>query len=85
MFNKDFCSGADTFDFIERTDTLMNNGKILRNDETCYRLEMPDIATPGLLAYSEQRNGVLIWKSYFINEYIEGQKISHPIQDNTVD
>ena len=37
------------------------------------------------LAYIEQRNGVLIWKSYFINEYVEEQKISHLIQDNTVD
>lgn len=105
----------------------MNNGKILKNDETCYesrvmwngkdevvrrynhkglvhsllhtikksdacrawlnahRLEMLDIATPIPLAYVEQRNGGLIWKSYFINKYIEGQKICHLIQDNTVD
>jgi hypothetical protein len=126
VFNRVLCSGADAFDFIEQVDTIMNNGKILRNDKTCYvsrivwngkdmvirrynhkglfhslictirkpgacrawlnahRLEMLDIATPRPLAYIEQRNGILIWKSYFINEFIEGRKISHLIQEDTV-
>lgn len=35
VFNRVFCAGADPLDFIERINTLMDKGKILRNDETC--------------------------------------------------
>ena len=36
---------------------------------------MLDIATPKPLAYIEQHKKKLIWKSYLVTEYIEGQKL----------
>ena len=40
-----------------------------------HRLEMLNIATPRPLAYIEQCKGGLVWKSYLVTEYIEGQKL----------
>ena len=40
-----------------------------------HRLLMLDIATPKPLAYIEQHKKKLIWKSYLVTEYIEGQKL----------
>jgi len=40
-----------------------------------HRLEMLNIATPRPLAYIDQRKGGLVWKSYLVTEYIEGQKL----------
>jgi tRNA A-37 threonylcarbamoyl transferase component Bud32 len=40
-----------------------------------HRLEMLDIATPKPLAFIEQFKEKLIWKSYLITEYVEGQKL----------
>lgn len=40
-----------------------------------HRLGMLDIATPKPLAYIEQLNKKLIWKSYLVTEYVEGQKL----------
>jgi tRNA A-37 threonylcarbamoyl transferase component Bud32 len=36
VFDRDFCLGAEPFDFIEQIDALMNEGKILKNGNTCY-------------------------------------------------
>ena len=50
-----------------------------------HRLEMLDLATPKPLAYVEQRTVLLLWKSYFINEYIDGQNVFHLIRNDTMD
>jgi tRNA A-37 threonylcarbamoyl transferase component Bud32 len=36
---------------------------------------MLNIATPRPLAYVEQRKKTLVWKSYLITEYVDGQKL----------
>ena len=36
VFDKSFCSDAELFDFISRIDALMDEGKILKNGNTCY-------------------------------------------------
>jgi tRNA A-37 threonylcarbamoyl transferase component Bud32 len=36
VFDRSFCQDAEPLDFIERIDALMNNGKILKNGNTCY-------------------------------------------------
>ncbi len=40
-----------------------------------HRLGMLNIATPKPLAYIEQLKEKLIWKSYLVTEYVEGQKL----------
>ena len=48
------------------------------------RLRMLNIATPKPLAYIERRKGLLIWQSYLITEYVEGQKLWHFLRDDNV-
>ena len=43
-----------------------------------------NIATPRALAYIEQRRGLLIWQSYLVTEYVEGQKLWHFLRDENV-
>ena len=40
-----------------------------------HRLGMLDIATPKPLAFIEQLKTKLVWKSYLVTEYVEGQKL----------
>ncbi len=47
-----------------------------------HRLGMLNIATPRPLAYIEQRRWLLIWQSYLVTEYIEGQELRNFLQDN---
>lgn len=47
-----------------------------------HRFRMLKIATPKPLAYIEQRRGPLVWKSYLIAEYIEGQKLYDFLRDS---
>ena len=49
-----------------------------------HRLGMLDIATPKPLAYIEQYKGKLIWKSYLITEYVEGQKLYDFLRDDNI-
>jgi tRNA A-37 threonylcarbamoyl transferase component Bud32 len=43
-----------------------------------------NIATPRALAYIEQRRGLLIWQSYLVTEYVEGEKLRHFLRDEDV-
>jgi tRNA A-37 threonylcarbamoyl transferase component Bud32 len=45
---------------------------------------MLEIPTPKPLAYIEQRKGLLVWNSYLITPYIEGQKLDDFLQDESV-
>ncbi|MHC4558843.1 MAG: lipopolysaccharide kinase InaA family protein [Planctomycetota bacterium] len=49
-----------------------------------HRLGILEISTPKPLAYIEQRKGFLIWKSYLVTQYVEGQKLYYFLQDDTV-
>ena len=49
-----------------------------------HRLGILNIATPKPLAYIERRKGLLIWKSYLITEYVEGQKLYHFLRDKSI-
>lgn len=46
-----------------------------RNWLFSHRLAMLEIPTPRPLAFIEQRKGQIIWQSYIVTEYIEGQKL----------
>jgi tRNA A-37 threonylcarbamoyl transferase component Bud32 len=50
-----------------------------------HRLGMLEIPTPKPLAYIEQRKGLLVWNSYLVTAYIEGQKLDDFLQDDSVD
>jgi tRNA A-37 threonylcarbamoyl transferase component Bud32 len=45
---------------------------------------MLEIPTPKALAYIEQRKGLLIWKSYLVTQYVEGQKLYYFLRDDDV-
>jgi len=36
MFDRGFCQDAESLDFIEKIDTLMDKGQVLKNDDTSY-------------------------------------------------
>jgi tRNA A-37 threonylcarbamoyl transferase component Bud32 len=126
VFDRDFCRGANPLDFAERIDTLISEGQVLKNGNTCHvsrltwngedvvvkrynhkgfihslrytikrsrartgwlhahRLEMLKVSTPKPLAYIERRKGFLVWKSYLVTRYIEGQKLYDFLRDENV-
>ncbi len=47
-----------------------------------HRLGMLNIATPRPLAYIEQRKRMLVWKSYLLTEYVEGQRLYDFLRDS---
>ncbi len=49
-----------------------------------HQLGMLKIATPKPLVYIEQRRGMLVWKSYLVTEYVEGQKLYDFLRDDDV-
>jgi tRNA A-37 threonylcarbamoyl transferase component Bud32 len=49
-----------------------------------HRLGMLNIATPKPLAYIEQLKEKLIWKSYLVTEYVDGQKLYDFLQNSNV-
>jgi tRNA A-37 threonylcarbamoyl transferase component Bud32 len=49
-----------------------------------HQLGMLNISTPKPLAYIEQRKGTLVWKSYLVTEYVEGQKLYDFLRDDNV-
>ncbi|MDT8303681.1 MAG: lipopolysaccharide kinase InaA family protein [Sedimentisphaerales bacterium] len=49
-----------------------------------HRLGMLNIATPKPLAYIELLKKKLMWKSYLITEYVDGQKLFDFLQDSNV-
>ncbi len=48
-----------------------------------HRLIMLDISTPEPLAFVEQLNGPVIWKSYIITEFVEAPKLCDILNDDT--
>ena len=49
-----------------------------------HRLMILEIPTPRPLAYFEQRKGPLVWKSYLVTEYVNGQTLHHFLQDDNI-
>jgi tRNA A-37 threonylcarbamoyl transferase component Bud32 len=49
-----------------------------------HRLIMLNIATPRPLAYIERRRSKLVWKSYLVTEYVDGQNLHNFLRDDTV-
>jgi tRNA A-37 threonylcarbamoyl transferase component Bud32 len=47
-----------------------------------HRLRALNIATPRPLAYFEQRKGILVWRSYFVTKYVQGQNLHHFLRDS---
>jgi tRNA A-37 threonylcarbamoyl transferase component Bud32 len=126
VIDKDFCSETELPDLIRQMDSLMNNGQIFKNGNTCYvsrinwngkdivvkrynhkglihslrhtikgarakrcwlnghRLLMLGIATPKPLAFIEEYHGLLVWKSYLITEYVQGQMLYDFLRDRDV-
>ena len=49
-----------------------------------HRLRMLQIPTPKPLAYIEHRKYKLVWQSYLVTEYVEGQKLYYFLQDSNI-
>jgi tRNA A-37 threonylcarbamoyl transferase component Bud32 len=49
-----------------------------------HRLRILEISTPKPLIYIEQRKGFLIWKSYLVTQYVDGQKLYYFLRDDTI-
>jgi len=49
-----------------------------------HRLMGLEIPTAKPLAYFEERKGPLVWKSYLVTEYVEGQMLYHFLRDSNV-
>ncbi len=47
-----------------------------------HRLRILRIPTPKPLAYIEQRKQKLVWRSYLVTEYVDGQKLDDFLQDS---
>jgi tRNA A-37 threonylcarbamoyl transferase component Bud32 len=126
LFDRGFCRGAEPLDFIGQIDTLMDEGHILKNGNTCcvsrltwngkdvvvkrynhkgfihslrhtikrsrarrawlhaHRLGMLQVSTPKPLVSVDQHKGLLIWKSYLVTEYVEGQRLYDFLRDDNV-
>ena len=69
-------------DFIHSFRHTIKKSRALRGWRHGHLLLMLDIATPKPLAFIEQFKFRLIWKSYLITEYVEGQKLYDFLQNN---
>ncbi len=49
-----------------------------------HRLGMLNIAVPRPLAYIEQHRGLLVWRSYLVTEYVQGQNLYEFLRDGSV-
>jgi len=61
--------------FIHSLRHTIKKSRAYRSWLHAHRLSMLNIATPKGLAYIEKRKGLLVWKSYLITEYVQGQKL----------
>ncbi len=61
--------------FIHSLRHTIKKSRAYRSWLHAHRLSMLNIATPKGLAYIEKRKGLLVWKSYLVTEYVQGQKL----------
>lgn len=62
----------------------LKRSRARRNWLHAHRLGMLDIPTAKPLAFIEKRRGLMIYKSYFVTEYIDSQKLSDFLQDDSL-
>ena len=61
--------------FIHSLRHTLKRSRASRSWLHAHRLQILKIAGPAPLAYIEHRRGMLVWKSYFVAEYIAGEKL----------
>jgi serine/threonine protein kinase len=62
----------------------IKNSRARRAWLNAHRLRLLGIDTPKPLAYIEHRKGPLIWKSYLVTEYVDGQQLYHFLRNSSV-
>jgi tRNA A-37 threonylcarbamoyl transferase component Bud32 len=70
--------------FIHSLRHTIKRSRAYRSWLHTHRLSMLNIATPKGLAYIEQRKGLLVWKSYLVAEYVQGQKLYDFLRNKVV-
>ena len=69
--------------FIHSLRHTIKGSRARRAWVNAHRLGMLEITTPKPLAYIENRKGRLVWKSYLITEYVEGQEFCYFLEDKS--
>jgi tRNA A-37 threonylcarbamoyl transferase component Bud32 len=62
----------------------IKKSRALRGWLNAQRLQRLNIATPRPVAYIEQRRGLLLWKSYLVTEYVNGQNFYSFLRDSEI-
>ncbi len=126
VFDRGFCQGAESLEFIEQVDSIMDAGEVLKKGNTSYvshfkwngkdivvkrynhkgfwhslrhtikrsrarrcwlyahRLLMLNIPTAKPLAFIECYEGPVLWKSYFVTEYVAGRTLTEFLGDSNI-
>lgn len=71
-------------DFIHSLRHTIKRSRARRGWLHGHRLRILDIATPKPLAYIEQLKKKLVWKSYLVTEYVEGQKLYDFLRNSNI-
>jgi len=127
VFDREFYDDILSANFLEKIDSLMDNGRIIKAGNTCkvsrttingrdivikkynhrgllhsirhtikrsrarrswlnaHRFIMLKIDVPKPLAYIERLNSILLWSSYLVTEYADGQNLHDFLQDENGD
>lgn len=70
--------------FIHSVRHTIKKSRALRGWLHGHVLGMLKIPAPRPLAYIEQRKGLLLWQSYLVTEYVEGQKLCDFLRDGRI-
>lgn len=62
----------------------LKRSRARRNWLHAHHLGMLNIPTAKPLAFIEKRRSLIVYKSYFVTEYVDGQKLSVFLQDNSL-
>ena len=71
-------------DFIHSLRHTIKRSRARRGWLHGHRLRILDIATPKPLAYIEQLKKKLVWESYLVTEYVEGQKFYDFLRNSNI-
>jgi len=70
--------------FIHSLRHTIKRSRAYRGWLLSHRLRMLSISTPKVLAYIEQRRGIIVLQSYFVTEYAEGKSLYYFLRDDNI-
>jgi len=70
--------------FIHSLCHTIRRSRARRNWLHGHRLEMLNIDTPKPVAYIEKYKGLLVWSSYIVTEFVQGQNLHYFLRDENI-